>query len=102
LDAVGDIDLSGEDGTSLLEKASEAGSEECFKMLFDNGAQGSIKTLQGAIESSSASIAKKILDAGLDIDFAGKDGSNLLEIAAEAGSDECFKILIDNGAQGSK
>lgn len=97
-------DARTEDGFTPLLNAAQAGMD-VIAALLDAGADAAVqhprfgwRPLDRFAEYSNFEAVRLLLEAGVEVDARGLDGSTALMSAAEAGSAECVALLLDAGA----
>lgn len=107
VDAGADINFATEVGESILYKAVSTGRHDIVGIILKakpdlNCLFNSITALTKAVESNFIDIVKMLVEAGADINAAGKDSFPPLYVAANKGYIEVVKYLLKNKADVEK
>lgn len=87
---------------SVLSEATTWGAAACVKLLIDAGADVHAEDhvhSQPISNASTPEVARLLVDAGADINFISGEGYSRLKYAAEGGSVEMIRTLLDMGAE---
>ena len=82
----------------VIDVAAQRGSLEMVKVLLKNRASLSGDTLTYAVESMNEALIHFLLERGADINSIGRLGKTALDVAAQRGSLEMVKVLLNNRA----
>ena len=93
-----DINSIGRLGKTALDVAAQRGSLEMVKVLLNNRASLSGDTLTYAIISTNQDLIHFLIERGADINSIGRLGKTALDVAAQRGSLEMVKVLLNNRA----
>lgn len=98
-------DRVGEDGHAALHLAAEKGAVDTACVLLDAGADPNIRTetlnrtpLHRAARDGRPRVARRLVDAGAEIEATDQKGHTPLHLAARQDAAEVAKALIDAGA----
>ncbi len=104
LDVGADLDYSYKFGAynttrrRVIDVAAQRGSLEMVKVLLNNRALLSSDTLTYAVKSTNEDLVHFIVERGADINRIGPLGDTALDVAAQRGSLEMVKVLLNNRA----
>ncbi len=104
IEAGADVERCNVVGFTSLHKAALYGHVDCLTALIRSGAEVNKRTNAGDTAlhlAGKANCMTSLIAAGAEVSTANKAGCTPLEVAAKNRNNECLKILLENGGQGS-